>query len=98
MKKTFLKTKKATCKVTFELPGEISAEKAFLVGEFNQWEPQPMKRKRDGSFSAVLNLETGKEYRFRYWLDQERWENDWQADRYVPNEFGTEDSVVITSP
>jgi hypothetical protein len=53
-----------------------------------------MKRKRDGSFSAAITLDAGREYRFRYFLDNERWENDWNADRYEVNEFGTEDSVV----
>lgn len=96
MKKAILKNKKNVCKVTFELPSAVEAQTAYLVGDFNAWDKQatPMKRKRDGSFSVALNLETDKEYRFRYWLDQSRWENDWQADAYVPNEFGTEDSVL----
>ncbi len=32
--------------------------------------------------------------RFRYLLDGERWENDWAADGYVPNPFGSEDSLL----
>lgn len=53
-----------------------------------------MKRTERGDFSVTLNLDAGKEYRFRYLLDGTRWENDAQADRSVPNEFGSEDSVV----
>ncbi len=96
-KKQYLK-KKPLCKVTFELPKEVNATTAALCGEFNLWDPRahPMKRRKDGSFSLTLNLETGKRYRFRYLLDGERWENDWAADAYVPNPFGTEDSVVET--
>ena len=98
MTKGYLKTKKGVCKVTFELPSQVGAETATIAGEFNNWDRQatPMKRKKDGSFSASVNLETGKEYRFRYWLDNSRWENDWKADAYVPNDFGTEDSIVRT--
>ncbi len=98
MTKGYLKNKKGVCKVTFELPKEVNAQSASVVGEFNDWDGRatPMKRKRDGSFSAAVNLEAGKEYRFRYLLDNARWENDWQADAYVPNGFGTEDSVVRT--
>ncbi len=98
MTKGYLKTKKGVCKVTFELPKDVAAQTASLVGDFNNWDPNatPMKRKRDGSFSVAVNLESGKEYRFRYLLDNARWENDWQADAYVPNTFGTEDSVVRT--
>lgn len=71
MTKGYLKTKKGVCKVTFELPKEIDAQTASVVGDFNDWDVKatPMKRKRDGAFSATVNLEAGKEYRFRYWLD-----------------------------
>ncbi len=98
MTKGYLKTKKGVCKVTFELPKEVGAQTASVAGDFNGWDVDatPMKRKRDGAFSAAINLEAGKEYRFRYWLDGSRWENDWHADAYVPNSFGTEDSVVRT--
>ncbi len=98
MTKNQLKTKKGVCKVTFELPRDVDAQTAALVGDFNNWDQNatPMKRKKDGSFSAAVNLEAGKEYRFRYLLDSSRWENDWHADAYVPNQFGTEDSIVRT--
>ena len=47
-----------------------------------------------GGFCAVVELERGRSYRFRYHLDGERWENDWAADGYVGNEYGGDDSVV----
>ncbi len=98
MNKAYLKTKKGTVKVTFELPAQVEAKQAVIVGEFNDWDPTatPMKRKRDGSFSASLNLESGKEYRFKYWLDKARWENDPNPDGLVPNIFGTQDSLITT--
>ncbi|MDX1655300.1 MAG: isoamylase early set domain-containing protein, partial [Candidatus Competibacteraceae bacterium] len=49
----------------------------------------------DGSFTVTVNLESGKEYQFRYLLDGERWENDWEADKYVPA-GGHDNSVVVT--
>ena len=98
MTKSYPKSKKGKCRVTFELPNEVGAETAFIVGDFNNWDTRatPMKRKRDGSFSAALSLQVGQEYRFRYLLDNMRWENDWGADSYAPNGFGTEDSIVRT--
>lgn len=95
LKKRFSKDGKK-CRVTFDLPADVNAEKASLCGEFNDWdkEAQPMKKLKDGGFTAGLTLEVGKEYRFRYWLDGNRWENDWAADAYRPNEFGTDDSIV----
>ena len=96
MKKSYTKTGRS-CRVTFELPSEVNANTVALCGEFNDWDPtqHPMKRRKDGSFSLTISLKPGDEYRFRYLVDGERWENDWEADKYLPNEFGTEDSVVV---
>ena len=96
MKKSYTKTGRS-CRVTFELPAQVDANTAELCGEFNEWDAtqHPMKRRKDGSFSLTISLKPGNEYRFRYLVNGERWENDWEADKYVPNEFGTEDSVVV---
>lgn len=53
-----------------------------------------MKPQEDGSLSAVVELEPGRSYRFRYYMGKGRWENDWDADDYVPNEFGGADSLI----
>ncbi|MBC8426018.1 isoamylase early set domain-containing protein [bacterium] len=86
-------------KVTFRLPGEAAPEAAsvHLVGEFNGWNESatPMERLRDGSYKATLDLACGHTYRFRYLIDGETWENDWEAHRYEPTPIaGVEDSVV----
>ena len=96
MRKTYSKTG-TSCRVTFELPAEISAKTAAVCGDFNGWDASKhhMKQRKDGSFSRTVSLKPGNEYRFRYLLDGERWENDWAADKYVPNEFTTQDSVVV---
>ncbi len=95
LKKTYVKSGKS-CRVTFELPAAVNAQSACLCGEFNDWEPSahPMKRRKDGSFALTLGLPSGQEYRYRFLLDDDRWENDWAADAYTPNEFGADDSVV----
>ncbi|MBG0788320.1 MAG: isoamylase early set domain-containing protein [Anaerolineaceae bacterium] len=86
----------AKCRVWFYLPAEVEAETACLVGEFNNWDrnANPMKKKKDGTFYTVLTLDVGQAYQYRYCLDGERWENDWEADFYTPNDHGTENSVV----
>lgn len=95
VKKNFSKTRRK-CRVTFGLPPEVDAKKASLCGEFNEWKPRAdlMKRRKDGRFSITISLPAGRSYRFKYLLDGRRWENDWSADAYVPNGFGTEDSLV----
>lgn len=95
LKKSYSKTG-TKCRVTFKLPAEVNAETAAIAGEFNDWstESHPMKQLKDGSFSISMSLDVGQSYRFRYYLDGQRWENDWEADAYLPNEHGTDDSVV----
>ncbi len=87
---------KGSCKVTFEVPAQVGANQVQVCGEFNDWSTTatPLTLRKDGSFAATVTLEAGQRYRFRYLLDDSRWENDWAADDYVANEFGGEDSVV----
>jgi 1,4-alpha-glucan branching enzyme len=100
MKKRFLKSK-PVCKVTFELPSQAAngAAKVTLVGDFNNWDPvaTPLKRHKDGTYRLILDLPCNREYQFRYLVDGERWENDWEADNYLPNPTGdSENSVIVT--
>ena len=98
LKKQYLKGE-SKCKVTFSLSRDSagSAGTAHVVGDFNHWEPSatPMKKLKDGSFTATITLTKNNEYQFRYLLDGERWENDLNADKYVSNEYGSENSVVV---
>src|SRR3954447_17696335 len=82
--------------VTFRLPAAAGATNAWVAGDWNGWskEADPMKPLEDGVFETTLALESGRSYRFRYYLGGDRWENDWNADAYVDNEFGGADSVV----
>lgn len=99
MKKQFLKSKPIV-KVTFELPKEAAenANKVLVVGDFNNWNKKkgfPLNKLKNGNFKAVIELEKGKEYQFRYLIDGESWENDWEADKYVETPYGVENSVVV---
>ena len=98
LKKQYFKTK-STCKVTFRLPADLAmdAKKASVVGDFNKWNPKKgmMKKLKSGEFTAVIEIEKDNEYQFRYFLDEKRWINDPSADKYVPNDFGEENSVVV---
>ena len=96
MKKQLVAENSDVCEVTFELPADVNAQTACVVGEFNDWnvESNPMTRGKDGSFSVIVSLKVGQAYRFRYLLDDGRWENDPAADAYEPNPYGSDDSVV----
>jgi 1,4-alpha-glucan branching enzyme len=90
---------KSICNVTFYLPkeGALTAETVTVVGDFNDWDKKatPMRLQKNGDFIVVVELEAGREYHFRYCINDEKWENDWCADKYEPNPFGGYDSVVV---
>jgi 1,4-alpha-glucan branching enzyme len=98
LKKQYNKTNK-TCKVTFKISGDIvpKAAKVNLAGEFNNWniDDISMKKLKNGDFSVTINLESGREYQFKYVVDSFIWLNEIEADKYVTNEFLNENSVVI---
>jgi len=82
--------------VIFTMPPMEGVDSLHLCGEFNGWNESstPMRREQDGSWIATLTLDGGKSYVFRYRDNRGEWHNDWQADAYVPNQFGTENSVL----
>jgi len=82
--------------VTFSVPAAVGAKRACLVGSCTAWVEVPMNPCPDGSFELVVELPAASSYQFRYLLDDHRWENDWAADGYVPNDYGGDDSVVTT--
>jgi len=80
--------------VTFRHP--CDAAEIAVTGEFNQWQDRalPLTASAEGHRTATVEIPIGRTYRFRYVIDGTRWENDWGADAYVPNEFGGDDSVL----
>lgn len=96
--KQFNKTK-PECKVTFRLGKEIAktANRVNLAGDFNDWDIEsiPMIRLKNGEYTASVNLLNGREYQFKYLIDGKEWVNEKEADKYTPNEFQSENSVVV---
>lgn len=103
-KKQYLKVRNA-CKVTLVLPKDqvlesldSDVESAAVVGDFNDWNPQahPMTRRKNGDFSATLELEPGRAYEFRYVLDRGHWLNELEADGVAPTPYGDAHNSVIS--
>ncbi|NOU19627.1 MAG: glycoside hydrolase [Bacteroidales bacterium] len=90
IQKRFL-TDKGVCQITFVLPESITntSKKVAVVGDFNNWssEKHPMKKNKDGKFKCTVELPLGKEYQYRYLLDDTRWENDWDNDGLVATPY-----------
>ena len=86
--------------ITFTLPAEAldGASEAMVLGDFNNWNPKhapKLVKQDDGTFNVVVPLETGKTYHYRFLLDNTRWVNDYNAQRYeaVPG-LNVENSVI----
>ncbi|UCD86212.1 MAG: isoamylase early set domain-containing protein [Desulfobacterales bacterium] len=98
IKKAYL-TSRSGCRVTFSLPriAAPDAETVSVVGEFNGWDihATPMKKLKNGDFTITVDLQPGREYQFRYLIDDSVWENDWNADRYVRSPYEDSDNSVV---
>jgi 1,4-alpha-glucan branching enzyme len=82
--------------VTFTMPALEGVTRLYVVGDFNNWSivSHPMTRAADGAWGITLPLDEKRDYQFRYFDNNGHWHNDWQADAYVPNNFGGDNSVV----
>jgi len=73
---------------------KADAKRVSLCGEFNGWSPSatPMKRHNDGHWEATVALAPGR-YQYKFLVDGD-WLLDPAAQRNVPNEHGSLNSVV----
>ncbi len=96
--KKYLKTK-PVCKVTFKAVNSVvkDAASVHLVGDFNDWDKDatPMTKLKGGGFSLTVDLPVGQEYQYRFLIDGERWENDWDAEKYAFNPYANADNSVV---
>lgn len=80
--------------VTFEFDHKTE-HKVYLAGDFNHWNysKNPLRKAPNVKWKVTLKLTSG-EHQFRYVADNE-WYNDNQADKYMNNGYGSENSVVV---
>jgi hypothetical protein len=94
VQKTYYKTKDY-CKVKFSYKAD-QAETIAIIGLNSDWKNSiTMSRKKDGSFSAEVNLPKDSTHEFKYLVNETLWLNDPEADKEVPNAFGGSNSVVV---
>ncbi len=100
IKKEYSRDKKS-CKITFSIPKSLGEkfDTISLVGDFNNWDPSVnmfTETESDGTFTASVVLQSGKEYQFRYLGDGVHWFNEDEADKEVETYFeGANNSVII---
>lgn len=93
VQKTYYKTKDY-CKVKFSFNVE-DAETIEILGLNSDWENAIlMSRKKDGSFSADVNLPKDSTHEFKYLVNETIWLNEPEADKETPNVYGGTNSVI----
>lgn len=84
-------------RVTFAMPATLWADCIHVVGDFNGWDQQATPlRLTDAGWMATVELDAGATYAYRYLVNGSEWHNDWQADGYRTNDYGGDNSLVIT--
>jgi len=68
------------------------ARKIGLAGDFNGWQPQRMRKQKDGSFVAIVPLAAGN-YEYKFLVDGQ-WVLDDDNSAWAVNTYGTMNSIV----
>ena len=84
--------KRTTRRVPF-LANVAEAKDVRVTGDFTRWVKDGIawSHNGDGGWRTVISLEPG-EYQYRLLVDEE-WKDHAEANRRVPNPFGTENCV-----
>lgn len=93
------KEKDSKVRVTFAMPALVDGCNClYLVGRFNEGNESVyrMHRADDGTWSLTLELESGREFQYRFRTDDGRWLNDPCAPHAL-HPFGSEISLGSTS-
>ena len=84
-------------RVTFKLPVDRAMNSAFVVGSFNDWNPERHPMKLDNTkryWTRNISFKPGEIVEFRYLVDGSEWYNDEQADAFVATPFFSENGVL----
>jgi 1,4-alpha-glucan branching enzyme len=67
-----------TVRITFALPADEPSGAVSVVGDFNDWDPfaHPLRRRANGTRSAVVTVPAGATLRFRYLAEGGVWFDD----------------------
>jgi hypothetical protein len=73
------------------------ATSVAISGDFNGWDPKgiPLAKNADGEWCRTFKLRPG-EYQYRLLIDGE-WHDHPEAEKRVPNPFGTDNCVLTVS-
>lgn len=78
--------------IRFSLQSPVSAQRVLVAGSFSQWKPLAMKKHKEGRFALTVTVPSGT-HEYRFIVDGD-WTTDPDNDTYVPNPYGSVNSVA----
>ncbi len=86
--------------VTFTVPEDISRlhSACSIVGDFNNWNPmihQLRRLNQHTSFFIKIEFPVGHQYEFKFLFDDATWYTENEADGFIQNVHGTQNSILI---
>lgn len=79
--------------VTFTVSSMDPIEEITLLGEWNTWKGEPMKKKKNGDYYLTKVLNKGQRFEFGYMLNGEQWLTEDHCSS-VPSPFGSQNSLL----
>jgi 1,4-alpha-glucan branching enzyme len=95
--KTTLKSGKTVSKQVELIVSAEDAREVIVTGDFTEWSTAgiPLSKAENGSWKASFKCPPG-EYQYRLRVDG-HWQDHSEAQRRVPNPFGTQNCVLTVS-
>jgi 1,4-alpha-glucan branching enzyme len=79
--------------VTFTVPSSNVVDEVSLAGEWNDWQEEPMKLKKNGEYSITKVLKAGNSFQFGYKSNSGAWMTDEMCPA-VPSPFASQNSLL----
>lgn len=79
--------------VTFTVTPAEQTDAVAIVGEWNDWQEEPMKQKKNGDYSITKVLNAGESFQFGYRCSGSGWVTD-EACPVVPSPFASHNSLL----
>ena len=100
IKQSFVKSKKKY-KVSFEVPTDRigKGRDVRVLGTFNgwSWDKGLAMTNGGGTYKADIELAPG-DYQFRYLVDNQEWQNDWEAQGYTASGYNSDNCLLELAP
>jgi len=80
--------------VTFTFTPVNVVENVALVGEWNQWKEESMKKKKNGDYYITKVLTAGNSFQFGYKVNGNDWIREEECES-VASPFSSENSLLV---